>query len=513
MNKLHRLFYAAAPIFFLSFSACQALKSNPPSHIEKTDQEVAQELNQVQLDSQQEPGSMDQEVQDFAKQEVGLPEVPMMVNQKVQIWLEYFQGRGSKAFARWLARSGRYIPMMERILSENGLPSNLVYLSMIESGFTPHAYSRAAAVGPWQFVRRTGIHYGLKVNWWIDERRHPEKSTIAAAQYLKDLYDEFQHWYLAAAGYNAGEGKISRAISRYQTEDYWELSKYRYLKPETKNYVPKMLAAAMIASEPQKYGFTNIIYEEPISYDRVIVSEPVELKHIAAAIGASVSDLKFLNPDLLRDVTPPNYPDYELHVPVGTGEALLAAYPNLPRYEIKDVVIHRVRSGEALSVIAKRYGVSTQSIMSYNNLKSANRIRAGQNLTIPIPSGRSATRASYQSTKKVHHADEKGMYRVQSGDTLWDLSKIFGVSVENLKRWNQIGARDLRPGQWIRVKDNSGLDAHLQKGQTKDVYTVRRGDSLWEISKQHDVTVAMLVEKNQLDPNETLRPGTKLFIP
>lgn len=197
--------------------------------------------------------------------DVPLPDVPLVLNMQVEKWMNYFQGSGRKYFTLWLARSSRYVPMMKQILRENGLPEGLIYLSMIESGFRPYAYSRARAVGPWQFMKFTGERYGLKVTYWIDERMDPEKSTIAAAQHLKDLYDEFNHWYLAAAGYNAGSGKINRAIHRYGTEDFWEMSqkKHRYLKPETKNYVPKLLAASLLASDPAKYGFTDIEYQEP----------------------------------------------------------------------------------------------------------------------------------------------------------------------------------------------------------------------------------------------------------
>lgn len=513
----HRKFFhlAFGSLLLLSMG-CQSIKARRAQSLSK--QSPAQVLQGAELEDTTQISSMSdqerKEIEEFASQEVGIPDVPLMVNHKVERWIEYFQGRGSGSFARWLARSGRYIPMMQSILRENGLPDNLVYLSMIESGFTPHAYSRAAAVGPWQFVRRTGMRYGLKVNWWIDERRHPEKSTIAAAAYLKDLYEEFQHWYLAAAGYNAGEGKIARAISRYRTEDYWEISKYRYLKPETKNYVPKMLAAAMIASNPEHYGFTDIHYEEPISYDRVPVSKPIELKHIAKAIEVTVQDLRFLNPDLLRDVTPPKYDQYELHVPVGTGEILLAALGELPEYEYTDVMVHRVRSGEALSVIARKYGVSTYSIVSYNNLRSAHQIRAGQKLVIPIPN--QGTTRSPQRVKKVYHSNAKGMYKVQYGDTLWDLAKSFGVTVTNLKQWNGITSpRDLRPGQWIRVKGDAsqGLDASLQSDEPKRQYLVQKGDSLWDISRKHGITVASLAQINQISPKATLHPGTSLIVP
>jgi membrane-bound lytic murein transglycosylase D len=212
---------------------------------------------------------------------------------------------------------------MRNLLRENGLPEDLVYMALIESGFNPYAYSRRKASGPWQFIYLTGKKYGLKLNYWIDERRDPEKSTIAAAKYLKDLYDLFECWYLAAAGYNAGEGKIMNAIKRYRTEDFWELTKYRYLKKETKDYVPQMIAAALIAKEPEIYGFTDIEYQDPLRYEKVNVPEVTDLRLIAKACEISLGELKDLNPELLRWCTPPNYSDYEIKIPFGKKELFL----------------------------------------------------------------------------------------------------------------------------------------------------------------------------------------------
>ena len=210
-------------------------------------------------------------------------DIPIVINAKVEQFIQYFQTTARKAFSNWLARSEKYIPFMRNHLKENGLPEDLVYMALIESGFNPYAYSRSKASGPWQFIYLTGKRYGLRSNWWIDERRDPEKSTIAAAKYLKDLYDMFECWYLAAAGYNAGEGKIATAMKRYRTEDFWELTKYRYLKQETKNYVPQMIAAALIAKDPERYGFVGIEYQEPLRYDKVRVPEVTDLRLIARA--------------------------------------------------------------------------------------------------------------------------------------------------------------------------------------------------------------------------------------
>ena len=216
----------------------------------------------------------------------------------------------------WMGRSTRYMSMMKKILREHNLPEDLIYLAMIESGFSTKAYSRAHAAGPWQFIRETGARYGLLVNAWVDERKDPIKSTRAAAQHLSDLFNRFGSWYLAAAGYNAGEGKISRALAMYNASNFWEITAEHchYIKEETKQYVPKMIAAALIAKEPGKYGFANIYYQDPLSFDEAAVPGNVELKDVAAACGVGVETIVDLNPELKRWVTPPGvYQLYPAH--------------------------------------------------------------------------------------------------------------------------------------------------------------------------------------------------------
>ena len=247
-------------------------------------------------------------------------DIPIVINAKVEQFIQYFQTVMRSKFSSWLARSEKYIPFMRNTLKEKGLPEDLVYMALIESGFNPYAYSRSKASGPWQFIYLTGKRYGLKVDWWVDERRDPEKSTVAAAKYLKDLYDMFECWYLAAAGYNAGENKIVNAMRRYRTEDFWELSKYQYLKQETKDYVPQMIAAALISKDPEKYGFVGIEYEEPLRYEKVKVPEVTDLLTIARACETSVEEIKDLNPELLKGCTPSKDPDYEVKIPFGRME-------------------------------------------------------------------------------------------------------------------------------------------------------------------------------------------------
>ena len=223
-------------------------------------------------------------------------DIPIVFNDAVKYYVRYFTNEKKKVFANWLRRSRRYVPIITEILRKNNMPEDLVYLAMIESGFNPKAYSPANACGPWQFIYATGGRYGLKVNYWIDERRDPEKSTVAAAKYLRDLFKQFGHWYLAAAGYNAGEGRIERAIVKHNTNDFWELYKYNTLPQETKNYIPQLIAAAIIAKEPEKYGFGSISFQDPIRFVEVNVPPATPLTAIAKASSVDLDSCEILQP-------------------------------------------------------------------------------------------------------------------------------------------------------------------------------------------------------------------------
>jgi membrane-bound lytic murein transglycosylase D len=311
-------------------------------------------------------------------------DIPIVINEKVEQFILCFQTTMRDKFVTWLARSGRYIPIMKKLLKEHGLPEDLVYMAFIESGFDPYAYSRSKAVGPWQFIYLTGKRYGLRVNWWVDERRDPEKSTIAAAKYLKDLYEMFACWYLAAAGYNAGEYKIVKAMKRYRTEDFWKLTKVKYLKRETKNYVPLMIAAALIGKDPEKYGFSDVEFQEPLRYEKVKVPELTGLSLIARACDTSLEEIKDLNPELRRGVTPPNETDYEIKIPFGKKDVFLIAFEILQPLEKFQFKTHLVKKGETLKGIAKLYRVDLEPLLEINHLTKATPISKGMILSIPI---------------------------------------------------------------------------------------------------------------------------------
>jgi membrane-bound lytic murein transglycosylase D len=311
-------------------------------------------------------------------------DIPIVINAKVEQFIQYFQTAIRDKFGTWLGRSEKYIPFMKNVLKEHGLPGDLVYLSLIESGFNPYAYSRSKASGLWQFISLTGKRYGLKVNWWVDERRDPEKSTIAAAKYLKDLYEMFACWYLAAAGYNAGEYKIVKAMKLYRTEDFWMLTKHRYLKRETKDYVPQMIAAALIAKDPEKYGFTDIEYQEPLRYEKVKVPELTDLSLIAKACETSLEEIKDLNPEIRRGVTPPNETEYEIKIPFGKKELFLKNFEALQPLEKFEFKTHLVKKGETLPRIAKSYWVDLEPMIEINHLNKTSPISKGMTLLIPI---------------------------------------------------------------------------------------------------------------------------------
>ena len=332
-------------------------------------------------------------------------DIPIVMNERVEYFILYFQTAVRDKFMNWLARSAKYIPMMKALLRENGLPEDLVYMALIESGFNPHAFSRSKACGPWQFISSTGKKYGLLVNWWIDERRDPEESTIAAAKYLNDLYDMFECWYLAAASYNAGEGKISRAMKRYRTEDFWELTKHRYLKRETKNYVPQIIAAALVAKDPESYGFTDIEYQEALCYDKVMVPEVTDLRLIARACETSLEEIKDLNPELLRECTPPGISDYEVRIPCGKKDLFQKNLEDLgPRHRFQ-FKTHVVKKGDTLAGIARTYRVALEPLLQINRLKKTSRLSVGMNLLIPVPIYQSAPIPT--AMKKVPNGKKK----------------------------------------------------------------------------------------------------------
>jgi membrane-bound lytic murein transglycosylase D len=315
------------------------------------------------------------------------------------IWL--FAERLKEKFSLWLTRSGKYLDLMKEILKANNIPEDIVFLSLIESGFSPNAYSVARAVGPWQFIASTGKRYGLKIDWWRDERRDPVKSTEAAASYLKDLYGMFGSWNLAMAAYNAGEGKILKAVNRSKGGDYWALLNTSYIRKETKEYVPHFIAAKMIAADPQAYGFENVSYHAPLAYDEVVLDAPVDLEVIARCADVGLDTIRELNPELRRWSTPANVPSYIVKIPAGKKDLFTENFSKVPEDERFSIVRYTVKKGDTLAKIAGRAGVPVNVIIELNGgMKPP---KAGETICLPPIEKFAMDRDDRAVVKKVAH--------------------------------------------------------------------------------------------------------------
>jgi len=304
-------------------------------------------------------------------------------NRAVRRFISYYK-KEKTSFAERLRRAGRYIEEIARILVENGIPPEISYLPLVESGFKTHAYSPKRAAGPWQFIPATAKKYGLKIDWWVDERRDPIKSTLAAAKYLGDLYNRYGDWNLTLAAYNAGEGRIDRAIRMIRKRDYWRIRRTKFINRETKNYVPSFIAAAAIALEPERFGFSDIETYEPLRYDLVEIKTPIDLAVVARFTGSTISKIKELNPELKRWCTPPNVSSYTLRIPKGTKEMFLANLSNADKDDLFYVKLHKVKPGDTVSKIAKELGTSIRAIIELNSLGKDALIIAGRTLLVPV---------------------------------------------------------------------------------------------------------------------------------
>lgn len=399
-------------------------------------------------------------------------DIPVEMQPLVAQYVHFFQGRGRKWFRNWMSRSTRYIPVMTPILEERGLPRDTVYLAMIESGFSTHAYSWAHAAGPWQFISTTGKEYDLQQNFWVDERRDPIKSTHAAARFLSHLYRDLGHWYLAWAGYNTGGNRVRRLVTKKGTTDFWEISEGKGLPKETQHYVPKLIAAALIGKNPEAFGFSHheFDYQAPFAFDEVKLESAADLDIIARAAGTTAEEIRELNPELKRWCTPPATAKapYTLRVPAGKGPAFSESFATLAPSERLTFRVHRVRKGDTLSGIAKRYGSAGEAIMRLNGLRTARSLRVNTELVVPVPSKKGAADPTFErqvsrarrsgfaavrpeeelpagTSGKVAHGPVRTdvidgrtrvTYGVQSGDSLWAISRRFGCSVDELRRWN-----------------------------------------------------------------------------
>ncbi len=436
-------------------------------------------------------------------------DIPVVVNDAVLRAVAFFQFRTPKAFAGALQRSGLYLPLMRRILREEGLPQDLVYMAMIESAFKSGAHSRARAHGFWQFIDGTARRYGLRRNRYVDERSDPEKSTRAAARYLKDLYEMFGDWYLAMAAYSAGEGKVLKGLQRLGAKDYWQLSDGSYLRRETREYVPFVLAAALISKNPLGYGF-DVVPDPPLRFEVVHVHRPVDLAAVAGAVGAPLSELQLLNSELKTSATPHGLSDYPVRVPDGTAEQLASRLASLPAPAALAERRIRVRRGDTLAKVARRTGVPVRELCDLNDLPRTARLHKGQLLVLPAgPAHRRRSGAAPRLASATPRPE--GEIRalptpaaaVTRAEDLPPFTAAVGAGAAV-----PLPARVEIPARGFEV-----APASKPESEAKTVrYTVRRGDTLYRIAMRFGLTVEAICRENGLRAAETLRAGSRLSL-
>ena len=440
--------------------------------------------------------------------EVPLSGIPLYSNKRVDKWLDYFTGSGRKYMKTYLERSSRYLTVMQEVLKENGLPAELVYVALIESGFSPKALSRANAVGYWQFIHGTGKRYGLRIDGFVDERKDPILSTQAAAQYFKDLYSLFGSWPLALAAYNSGEYRVNRAVLRHYNRDFWHLSAKKALPRETRNYVPKLIAAIQIAQNPKKYGFYGLNFEPAIDYEQVFLKKPVSLLKLAQNLEVSKEEIKRLNPMYKGEYVPVYGKGANIRIPSGLLDKALASldksYMPAPKYKYHYHYWYRVRRGDSLYKIARRHKTTVRKLRRANNMRSsASFLRVGQR--IKIPSRKLVASSNSSSKRKPAHLTGDS-HTVKKGQSLSLIAKLYGLKLSEIKRFNNIqGQATIHPGQKLR------LTKTVQN--SKLYHVVRKGETLIEIAKKYDTPLPNLMKENSLHFKSILLTGTRLIIP
>jgi membrane-bound lytic murein transglycosylase D len=482
--------------------------------------------------------AVDQNVKAKAEAEIKSTrsDLPLMMTDQVAGYINYFSNRGRGTVEGALARSGRYEDMIRRILREEGVPQELIYLAQAESGFHPLAVSRAGARGMWQFMGSRAKGYGLERSWWVDDRQDPEKATRAAAHHLKDLYNQFGDWYLAMAAYNSGPGRVQSAVKRTGYADFWELYRRNVLPKETRNYVPIIVAVTIMAKNPAQYGLDSVVKEKPVPYDTVKISYPIDLRLAAECVDASAEDLLDLNPSLLRLTTPKDH-EFDLHLPAGTASKFQTAVAAIPADKRVWWRYHKVQGGETLASIARTYHTTPRAIAEANDLESGANSEAlspEARLIIPIAPGKQIDTSTYA------HATTH--YKIRKGDTVESVSENFGVSARMLRVWNHLKGNSLagrrilylhlpvtRSASETQVATRHSTGSHHPASRTHAGtqtatatrtttptpnavlhHRVKRGETLSSIATSYNTTVSALKHDNR--NIAALRPGMILVV-
>ena len=406
-------------------------------------------------------------------------DIPIPQNDRVLSAVELLQTRLRDYVQESLARGAKYLPMIQNVFRAEGLPLDLAYIPIIESGFKTTALSRASAKGPWQFMRTTAVEQGLRHDWYIDERSDPEKSTVAAAKYLKSLHDMFGDWNLVLAAYNGGMGRVQRAMKRSGREDFWSLSSStKFLPRETREYVPLILAAIIVAKNPLQYGF-EMSTSEPLKYEKVLVERPIDLRRVAEWTGVSIDEIQALNPELRRLTTPVRDKQYEVRVPVGTAPLFQERLADASPADLATLKWYVVKKGDTIATVARRNHVKQADLAAANGLGTKSRLAKGQSLVIPgAPAVLLATRtlravppavavaegpAAAEPTEPakdtavaaepdaVPAAAKRIVYRVKRGDTLFKIARLFNTTVDRLKSWNRLRGNSITPGDRLNI--------------------------------------------------------------
>ena len=513
---------APRPTEAVSGAPSQETAARPPLRVQRPPRVTADSLaDAVVLDSLQSlrPGAAlpELEIEEIVEPRWDINVERFAEHPRVKYYVEFFTARSRDRFQVWLDRMPRYEGYARAQLQAQGLPGDLVYLALIESGFSPIAVSRARAVGMWQFMPATGRGYGLRFDSWLDERRDPIKATDAAARHLKDLTDRFGSHFLAAAAYNGGAGRVGRGLLRISAlqgagdeavdpasdEMFFELAESSHLYQETKDYVPKLIAAALIAKDPERYGFDKPEDVDPFPRDSVVVEGNTGLDLIAELAGTTLEAIRELNPHLLRGMTPPGQ-RYPVRLPTGTAEKVTTAYAAVPPSERVTMLTHVVRRGETVSGIAKRYGVSSDLLMSSNRVARARSLQVGTTLYIPV----SGTRIPDTMLREPEPATSRPLtHIVRRGETLSGIASRYGVTQASLRSANNLPASGtIRAGQKLSV--SAGAPARSTR-----THVVRSGETVGGIAERYGVGQSVLIRENGLGRNATIRVGQRLRIP